>query len=131
MRFIWGAAGIDHNYAPRLASRNGEIRAPHSSKEAPALLLETVLVSSCRIVVAGLSLVPPACAIVACGHIRVHQDGEVGQQTSTQDSMQGQHNFTAQLASAALIGLSGIGKPIAQHNLALAKSRLDHFGNVL
>jgi len=37
----------------------------------------------------------------------------------------------AKLTSAALVGLSGIGEAVADHDLSLIECRLNHFGNGL
>src|SRR6476469_4409799 len=96
--------------------------------EGAAFLLKTIFVIRGKF---GLLTVPLPRALDAVVKVRHHQDGQVRLQVMTQYFVQLQYSLGAQLASAALIGLTGISKTITQDPLALLERRQDLLVNVL
>jgi hypothetical protein len=102
--------GVDHGDSAWFARGNFEIFIVNASEESAALGFETVLVS---LRVAFLLLIASTGAVDTCGHVRVHENGEVGLKVSAHYSVQSEHGIAAKLAAAALVSFGRIGKTIA------------------
>jgi hypothetical protein len=125
------SARINQHNSLRFPSCNCQIRAADSGEESSALLFEAVLVVLAAAIFGGVGFVAAAGAFYACGHIRVHEDGEVRLQAVAQDAMQSQDWFAAQLAASTLVRFGGVGEAVAEHNPAFRQGGLDHFRDVL
>ena len=59
------------------------------------------------------------------------QQGQVRLEIAADEAMHFEDGFRADFAAAALVGLGGIGEPVAEHHLARCQCRLDDFGDRL
>src|SRR5215475_1594747 len=100
----------------------------HARKKGAIFALETAFVGSISIY---SRLITAASTVHAGSDIGVHEDGQVRLQISAEDAMQFQDRDTAQPASAALVGLAGISKAVAQHDISGCKGRQNDFLNML
>jgi len=131
MRLLGSPARVHERYSGWFALRDRKICIPHSSKESATLLLEAIFIALRFAILRRVRAITPAGAIHTGGDVGIHQDGDFWLQTTAQNSMQCQHSFAAEFASAALVRLSRIGKAIAEYDLTLGKCRLDDFSDVL
>jgi hypothetical protein len=121
---------IHHRNSPRLARGNRQISFMHPDKERSRLLLESVFI----VPATGtfrISPVPLPRSTHTRRRVRIQQNRQIRLQIATQYTMQLPHRLTPQLASAALVSLRRISKPIAEHDASLRQRQLNHFRNML
>ena len=72
-----------------------------------------------------------AAPVQAALRIQVKKQRQVGAQAARGKARDIGQGFQVETAPVTLVGQRAIGKPVAEHNLALRQSRADHFGDVL
>ena len=113
----------------RFAGGDLVVLLPDTAEEGVLLLLEAVFVW-CRSW-ASRRVVAAAGALQAAFERGQQQEGEVGLHVAADEPVEIEHHLGAELAAAALIGLSGVGEAVAEHDLARVESRLDDLGDGL
>jgi hypothetical protein len=118
-----GAIAVNHGDTLRLALGDLAVLVENAAEERNPLLLKAIFV------IAGgtdMTLVAESRPIERPLKIRQQQDGQVRLEISAQAGMQVENDLASQLASASLVGLSGIRETVAENDVALRQRRPDH-----
>ncbi len=127
MNDVDGAVAFDDDDAGGVAGGDLAVFVVDAAVEELVLALEAGFVA----LGTGGAVVAAASAVEGLVKIGEKQDGEVGIEPTAQDLVHAQDGFAAELAAAALIGLTGVGEAIAEHDVAAVKRRRDDLGDAL
>ena len=131
MRFISAPPGIYKGNPLWLTLRDFQISAPDTAEKGPALLLKPVLVAFPALALGSARTITAPRPLDAGGHIRIHQDRQIGLQVPAQNLMERANWLAAQLAPSTLVRLAGVGKAVAKDELTFGQGRLNNFFNML
>jgi len=128
MNFIDGEVALNKHYAVRLASGDFAILLPDAAVERFLLLLESAFILA---ILGGGALIATAGAFQAGLKGRQQKQCEVRLQIAADEPVELKHRAGAQLAAAALVGLGGVGKAVAEDDFSSSECWLNDFGDGL
>src|SRR5579872_666204 len=128
MNYTAGAPRVQDFDPVWLACGDFQIFVPDPLKKCPAFFFKAVLV---LFAAARQGQVSAARPIHAGGNVGVHQDRKVRPDVAAKNAMQGQDRLAAQSASAALVGLRGVGEAVAENEFSFSDAGQNHFFQML
>src|SRR5215472_4417591 len=115
MDFVNGEVALDCHNPIGLARSDLAVLLPHAAVELVLLALETAFVLA---ILRGGTIVAPPRALQTFCERGQQKNCEIGLERAADEAVQFPHCLRAELAPAALVGLGGVGEPVAQDDSA-------------
>ena len=128
VNFLDGVFAFDEDNAVWFAESDLAVFCPDSCVEGVLLRLEAIFILPGL----GLNTLVAAAGAGKRGlQAGQKEEGQIRLEVAAKEAVQSKHGLGAKLTAPALVGLSGVGKAVAEDDFALVKGGLDDFGNGL